>query len=115
MLDSLLNILGEYGNPVPRFTGQRCLVERMTVGGCDLCARACPHDAVTIDRTVTIDEKLCTGCGLCTQVCPSGALEFDVTSVLGAVREQPPEEPARLVCSRSGEAGKQLLCLARVT
>jgi ferredoxin len=115
MLDTLVNLLGEYGNPVPRFTGPRCLVERMAVGGCDLCQQACPHDAITIDRTVTIDEKLCTGCGLCTQVCPSGALEFDVSAVLGAVREQPEPEPARLVCSQSGEAGKQLLCLARVT
>ncbi len=113
MLDSFLKIVGDYGNPVPRFTGQRCIVERMAVGGCDLCQQICPHDAVTIGRSVEISDKACTGCGLCTQVCPTGALEFDVTAQLSAAREQ--EEVATLVCSQSNEAGKTLPCLARVT
>lgn len=125
MLESFLKVIGEYGNPVPRYTGPRCLVERLAVGGCDLCQQICPHEAITIDARVEINDTRCTGCGLCTQVCPSGALEFDVTAALGAVREQTvPErrsvdgsvdDGAKLVCSQAGESGKTLPCLARVT
>lgn len=115
MLNTFLKVMGDYGNPVPRYTGQRCLVERMAVGGCDLCARICPHEAITIEGKVEIDDALCTGCGLCTQVCPSGALEFDVTAALGAVREQDGADGAKLVCSQAGEGGKTVPCLGRVT
>lgn len=114
MIESVLKVLGEYGNPVPRFTGPRCLVERMAVGGCDLCRDVCPHEAISVDSTVRISDTACTGCGLCTQVCPTGALEYDVTAVLNAVHEQK-QEPAKLVCSKSGEVGKTIPCLARVT
>lgn len=113
MLENLLKVVGDYGNPVPRFTPPRCLVERMAVGGCDLCQQVCPHEAITIEGRVTVSDADCTGCGLCTQVCPSGALEFDVATLLGAVREQ--GEQAKLVCSQAGESGKTVACLARVT
>ncbi|PYE52855.1 4Fe-4S binding protein [Deinococcus yavapaiensis] len=113
MFDSFLKIMGDYGNPVPRYTGPRCLVERMSVGGCDVCATVCPHDAITVDGKVEIDERKCTSCGLCVQSCPTGALEFDVTANLTAIRTQ--EEDAKLVCSRTSEGGKTVPCLARVT
>ncbi len=116
VLDGLFKLLGDYGNQVPRYTGQRCLSERLSVGGCDLCQQACPHAAITIFQSVNIDPGLCTGCGLCVQVCPSGALEYDVTAPMQAVREQRSSESgAKIVCSQSGEAGRTLLCLARVT
>ncbi|GGJ60848.1 4Fe-4S binding protein [Deinococcus aquiradiocola] len=121
MLDGVFKLLGEYGNMVPRYTGPRCLSERLSVGGCDLCQTACPHDAILIPQSVVIDPAACTGCGLCVQACPSGALEYDVTAPLNAVREQKTgaargQEPeAKLVCSRSEEGGKALPCLGRVT
>ncbi|ADV68056.1 4Fe-4S binding protein [Deinococcus maricopensis] len=113
MLDGLLKVLGDLGNPVPRFTAQRCLTVRQNVGGCDACARACPHDAVILTHTVEINEANCTGCGLCVQACPSGALEFDVTGVLTGIRDQ--DGDAKLVCSKAGEPGRTLPCLARIT
>ena len=122
MLDGVFKLLGDYGNPVPRYTGPRCLSERLSVGGCDLCQVACPHQAILIPQSVVIDPSACTGCGLCVQACPSGALEYDVTAPLSAVREQKISGPAKgqpagakLVCSKSDEGGKTLPCLARVT
>ena len=124
MLDGVFKLLGDYGNPVPRYTGPRCLSERLSVGGCDLCQVACPHQAILIPQSVVIDPSACTGCGLCVQACPSGALEYDVTAPLSAVREQKVSGPAKgqgqsagakLVCSKSDEGGKTLPCLARVT
>lgn len=122
MLDGVFRLLGDYGNPVPRYTGPRCLSERLSVGGCDLCQAACPHQAILIPQSVVIDPSACTGCGLCVQACPSGALEYDVTAPLSAVREQKANPPAKgqaaeakLVCSKSEEGGKTLPCLARVT
>ena len=127
MLDNVFKLLGDYGNLVPRYTGPRCLSERLSVGGCDLCQQACPHGAILIPQSVVIDPAVCTGCGLCVQACPSGALEYDVTASLNAVREQKTtsqpnssrsgkaDTGAKLVCSKSDEGGKTLPCLARVT
>lgn len=118
MLEGLFNIIGEYGNPTPRYTGPRCLVERLSVGGCDLCQQACPHEAIEIEGRVNIIEKNCTGCGLCVQACPSGALEFDVTANLGAIREQGTGVDgtgAKISCSKANEGGKVVPCLARLT
>lgn len=120
-----LERLGELGQSEPRYTAQRCLRERQTVGGCDLCACACPHEAVILGplgASVEIDPDRCTGCGLCVQVCPSGALEYDLTGPLTSVREQrsasdqpTPTTSATLTCSQSGAGGPAVTCLGRVT
>lgn len=115
----LLDRLSELGRPEPRYTAQRCLRERQTVGGCDLCAQVCPHEAVQLGplgASVAIDPERCTGCGLCVQVCPSGALEYDLSGPLTAVREGSKEAGgATLTCAPSGAGGPALPCLARVT
>ncbi|WP_026332536.1 4Fe-4S dicluster domain-containing protein [Deinococcus apachensis] len=120
MLEGVLNRLGEYGNPVPRYTAPRCLLERQAVGGCDACHTTCPHEAITVGplgRSIEIDPQACTGCGLCVQVCPSGALEYDLTAPLQSVRDagNTGEGEATLTCSQSGAGGPTLPCLGRVT
>lgn len=119
-----LERLSELDRPEPRYTAQRCLRERQAVGGCDLCARACPHEAVVLGplgQSVDIDPDRCTGCGLCVQVCPSGALEYDLTGPLDSLREQQrstsTSEPhaSTLTCSQSGAGGPAMTCLGRVT
>ncbi len=114
MLEGVLALLGEYGNILPRYTGPRCLVERQVVGGCDLCAVSCPHEAVEIMGGVSIDPERCTGCGLCVQSCPTGALEYDLLPVLNMVRQQG-EQSLPVACAQSGVGGEVLPCLGRVT
>jgi ferredoxin len=56
-------------------------VECFETIGCDLCERACPTDAIRLDRLRSrkaeeeprsiLDESACISCGLCVQVCPS--------------------------------------------
>ncbi|ABF44691.1 MULTISPECIES: 4Fe-4S dicluster domain-containing protein [Deinococcus] len=120
MLGGVLDRLGEYGNPVPRYTAPRCLLERQAVGGCDACHATCPHEAIAfgpLGQSIQLDPQRCTGCGLCVQVCPSGALEYDLTASLQAVRSagQTGAGEATLTCSQSGAGGPSLPCLGRVT
>ncbi len=111
-------------DPRPTYTGERCLVEKNAVGGCDKCMQACPHDAVRITSRVEILEEACTGCGLCVQSCPSGALEFDLLSHLGALKtqgttaasaESEARVPCSLKCSKVPGNGATIECLGRVT
>lgn len=69
---------------VPRLTASRC-------AGTGVCARTCPVDALTLQRTVlaeadsdqgeiaqfqlSFDPARCTDCGQCLDVCPESALE----------------------------------------
>lgn len=119
MLRGILGALLKVTDPSPRYTGERCLVERHAVGGCDRCLTACPHDAVRITDRVEILDDACTGCGLCVQACPSGALEFDLLPVLTALKDQGANGaeplPASLKCSKVPGDGATVECLARVS
>ena len=86
----------------PKFTTQHCLAVRG--GSCRACAETCPHDAITITRTVTIDPIECTGCGLCVAACPSFAL---------APRGRAPVDRAVRCSEVAGEA-PSVICLARL-
>jgi ferredoxin len=59
----------------------RASIECFETIGCDLCERACPTDAIRLDRLRSrkvdetprpiLEESACIACGLCLQVCPS--------------------------------------------
>lgn len=37
---------------------------------CGLCAKICPHNAISIGRVAEIHADTCTGCGMCIDACP---------------------------------------------
>lgn len=120
MLKGVLAQLDESSNPLPRFTAQRCLLERQAVGGCDVCQVACPHEALELGglgQSIRVNAERCTGCGLCVQVCPTGALEYNLQGALQSVHDQRggAHDEASLTCAQSGAGGPNLPCLGRVT
>jgi ferredoxin len=112
ILDNLVGAFLKLTDPTPEFTGQRCLLERNSVGGCDKCQQVCPHQAIDLQNfRVAIDEVKCTGCGLCTAVCPGVALEFP----LGAIQEKLHRGQGQIRCSKASGAGDEIRCLGQLT
>jgi ferredoxin len=86
----------------PEFHAPTCLVHHGAL--CTACADACPHEAITITRTVAIDPIDCTGCGLCVAACPTHALA-----------PRTPAPTARDVrCSQVAGDAPSVTCLARL-
>ncbi|MCS7194171.1 MAG: 4Fe-4S binding protein [Meiothermus sp.] len=112
LLDNLVGAFLKLTDPTPDYTGPRCLLERNSVGGCDRCQQACPHQAIRLENfTVEIDEVRCTSCGLCTSACPGLALEFP----LGSIQEKLHRGKGQLRCSRAPGAGDEVYCLGQLT
>ena len=104
MFDKLLNFIVKASSVEPTYTPEHCLVVTKKVGGCTICRDTCPHDAITINKKVEIDDVDCTGCGLCVQACPSQALESKVSYQPGA--------PVK--CSQVKGSAQTVQCLTRL-
>jgi Ni,Fe-hydrogenase III small subunit/Pyruvate/2-oxoacid:ferredoxin oxidoreductase delta subunit len=60
-----------------RFRGRPVLDQAKCPAGCEVCAEACPTDAVTLgERGAQLDLGRCLFCTECTQACPEGAITF---------------------------------------
>ncbi|MBI5173553.1 MAG: NADH-quinone oxidoreductase subunit NuoB [Candidatus Obscuribacter sp.] len=62
---------------LPKLTEAACKNKDGT--DCNLCAEACPTDAITIFKEdergkVSLDLGSCIGCGMCVEVCPTGTI-----------------------------------------
>ncbi len=102
MFRDLMNWAFKQADVTPTFASQHCLAVRG--GGCRACAEVCPHEAITVTRTVKIEPIDCTGCGLCVAVCPSFAL---------APRERVVTDHAVRCSAVQGET-TSVVCLARL-
>jgi 4Fe-4S ferredoxin len=51
--------------------------------GCQICADACPSEAISIDEDgkLVVTEEFCIYCGACQRVCPEKAIEVNRTQV----------------------------------
>lgn len=88
----------------------RCLKMRFSESSCCRCVDICPHGAVCVEGSLSINPK-CHGCLLCTAVCPVGALEQnnDFSTILSQLLRVP--EPV-LGCLRTKEqSNATLACL----
>lgn len=86
----------------PDFHAQHCLSVRGN--SCTVCADICPHEAISIQRLVSIDSVDCSGCGLCVSACPSFAL----------TPKGRPTLERTLRCSQVAGDGASVLCLTRL-
>lgn len=102
MLRELLGWAFRRADVAPTFEADHCLVHHGAA--CRICADVCPHDAIRVTRTVTVDPIDCTGCGLCVSACPSQALT-PTTRV---------EPHAAVRCSRVAGEASSVTCLARL-
>jgi ferredoxin len=93
-----------------------CINIRGRIDACNLCARACHANAITLGlEEVLVDAALCVGCGGCVPACPAGALEiegFDPASVTGAVV---PGGKASLACAATGQTGPGVVPCHKMT
>jgi len=52
-------------------------VDQELCKGCELCAKRCPFEAITIkDEKAFVDDRKCYGCGVCAVTCPTEAIKL---------------------------------------
>lgn len=77
---------------------------------CTICARNCPHDALTVDRAAKVwdvDYDKCVQCGICVGKCPKKALSFmpkEQAEQFKAEKEQAKAKAAEAEAAAKAEA-----------
>lgn len=87
-------------------TAWQCLRARDKESDCDLCVRACPSSAITLDGGVHVDGDACIRCGLCLHRCPAGVFDGrdGVYKLLHCTTQVVDHETIELACSAHPEA-----------
>ncbi|OGH61656.1 MAG: hypothetical protein A3G34_15960 [Candidatus Lindowbacteria bacterium RIFCSPLOWO2_12_FULL_62_27] len=73
---------------------------------CDLCARACPVDAVQIGAEGARVSDACIACGACVPACPNGAIEMRGSATWTSAVPDPERQGCRSL--KSGAASPDL-------
>ncbi|NQW16793.1 MAG: 4Fe-4S binding protein [Chloroflexi bacterium] len=90
--------------PVPTINVESCQAPQ----GCNLCASACPHDALTVTGgAVQIERQSCASCGFCVAACPQRAVELPGWS------EAEIEAQVRTAIAASGDAPARIAFTCR--
>lgn len=95
-------------------------IHRGRCARCLTCHRLCPHNAIDIDRRISVVPHACQSCGICLAGCPARAIDMEglkITTHLKQLYEPPPikgepskNDPGILVlgCGRSAGQAHQL-------
>jgi heterodisulfide reductase subunit A len=109
--------------------GAVCEVDGAACGGCGVCARVCPYEAVQLYESgdgsrARIVPTVCKGCGACSSSCPSGAItnhhfsDKQILAQIDAAFSVPVSltEPKILafLCNWCGYAGADLAGVSRI-
>lgn len=91
---------------IPNINKERCINLRSKTQRCTSCKDICPTDAITINnKSVDIDDELCTQCSICKAACPSQAIEFKKNDEIKAIKELHQREIIVVGCNKEGNEG----------
>jgi len=83
----------------------RCLNPRHRLEYCDVCARACSQQAISVsDSGVVIETVLCNNCGLCVSDCPTGVFRHEYFSAFNLLAWAQNKEEVHIGCQIANEA-----------
>lgn len=66
----------KYGTPMVASSGFVARPDTRKCDACGKCEKACPFNAVTVDKTAAVTWERCMGCGVCEGLCPNGAMSL---------------------------------------
>jgi len=99
---SIASRLAAPGSNGPTLAPDACVHARDVAARCEVCVRACPFGALSVERTITLDPARCTACGACLHVCPVDAIggEDSVADLLACAARLPDARRIDIVCGR---------------
>lgn len=99
-LDFLEMRIGKIQNGASPTSQWKAFVDPEKCEGCRACEKACPFDAISIEKYARVDIKKCIGCGRCVRECPEGALSLrpsDYPAQVRPVSWQKADETYRMI------------------
>ncbi len=91
--------------------------------GCTLCAKVCPHGAITAEprKPARVTEAACAGCGTCAATCPADAITMPsftdgqiLAQVDAATADKPEDKVVVFACNWCSYAGADQAGIAKI-
>lgn len=100
-LEMISSILADFGDTPVSVQAEHCLNKRHKGAGCQLCADACPTEAIRLEvGWPHLDAECCVNCGLCLHACPTDVFtqQNAPEPILAETVSLLPDEAVALVC-----------------